>query len=96
LALLVVGLGHSYGLRISAIFQRNRPSVCPPIFSLSGETLREQGTKSGKPIGRARVDPKIEDTIRASLAGGKGILKTARECKVGSSTVQRVKAAMAG
>jgi DNA invertase Pin-like site-specific DNA recombinase len=55
---------------------------------------REKGTKSGRPIGRARVDPKIEDAIRASLASGKGILKTARECRVGSSTVQRVKAAM--
>jgi hypothetical protein len=25
--------------------------------------VREKGTKSGKPIGRARVDPKIEDAI---------------------------------
>jgi DNA invertase Pin-like site-specific DNA recombinase len=55
---------------------------------------REKGTKSGKPIGRARIDPKTEDAIRASLASGKGILKTARECRVGSSTVQRVKATM--
>jgi DNA invertase Pin-like site-specific DNA recombinase len=59
-------------------------------------SAREKGTKSGTPIGRARVDPKIEDAIRASLAGGKGILKTARECRVGSSTVQRVKAALRG
>jgi DNA invertase Pin-like site-specific DNA recombinase len=51
----------------------------------------KKGTKSGKPIGRARVDAKIEDAIRASLASGKGILKTARECRVGSSTVQRAK-----
>jgi DNA invertase Pin-like site-specific DNA recombinase len=36
---------------------------------------REKGTKSGKPIGRARVDRKTEDVIRASLASGKGILK---------------------
>jgi hypothetical protein len=43
---------------------------------------REKGTKSGKPIGRARVDRKTEDVIRASLASGKGILKTARELKV--------------
>jgi hypothetical protein len=57
--------------------------------------LSAQGTKRGKPIGRAWVDPKIEDAIRASLASGKGILKTARECGVGSSTVQRVKAGMA-
>ena len=56
----------------------------------------EKGTKSGKPIGRARVDPKIEDAIRASLASGKGIFKTARECRVGSRTVQRVKVAMVG
>jgi len=55
---------------------------------------RQCGTKSGKTIGRARIDPKIEDMIRASLASGKGILKTARELKVGSGTVQRVKAAM--
>jgi hypothetical protein len=57
---------------------------------------REKGTKSGKPIGRALVDPKTEDAIRASLASGKGNLRTARECKVGSSTVQRVKRAMSG
>jgi DNA invertase Pin-like site-specific DNA recombinase len=57
---------------------------------------REKGTKSGKPIGRARIDAKVEDAIRASLAGGRGILKTARECGVGSSTVQRVKAEMTG
>jgi DNA invertase Pin-like site-specific DNA recombinase len=55
---------------------------------------RQCGTKSGKPIGRARVDQKIENAIRASLASGKGILKTARELKVGSGTVQRVKATM--
>ena len=52
------------------------------------------GTKSGKPIGRARIDPKVEEAIRVSLASGKGVLKTAREVKVGSGTVQRVKAAM--
>ena len=49
---------------------------------------RQCGTKSGKPIGRARIDPKVENAIRASLASGKGILKTARELK-GSGTVQR-------
>jgi DNA invertase Pin-like site-specific DNA recombinase len=52
------------------------------------------GTKSGKAIGRPKVDPKIENAIRASLSRGVGILKTARELQVGSGTVQRVKAAM--
>jgi hypothetical protein len=55
---------------------------------------RQYGTKSGQPIGRARIDPKVEEAIRVSLASGKGVLKTAREVKVGSGTVQRVKAAM--
>jgi DNA invertase Pin-like site-specific DNA recombinase len=34
---------------------------------------RKNGTKSGKPIGRARTNAKVEDAIRASLAAGKGI-----------------------
>ena len=52
------------------------------------------GTKSGKPIGRAKIDPKREAAVRAALASGKGILKTARECGTGSSVVQRIKAEM--
>ena len=56
---------------------------------------REKGTKSGKPIGRARIDPRREAAIRSALASGKGILKTARECGTGSSGVQRIRAEMA-
>jgi DNA invertase Pin-like site-specific DNA recombinase len=52
------------------------------------------GTKSGKPIGRARIDAMKEAAIRRALASGKGILKTARECHTGSSAVQRIKAEM--
>jgi DNA invertase Pin-like site-specific DNA recombinase len=37
-----------------------------------------QGAKSGKPIGRARIAPAKEASIRAALASGKGILKVAR------------------
>jgi DNA invertase Pin-like site-specific DNA recombinase len=55
---------------------------------------RRCGTKRRRPIGRARIDPKVENAICASLASGKGVLKTARELKVGSGTVQRVKQAM--
>jgi DNA invertase Pin-like site-specific DNA recombinase len=55
---------------------------------------REKGTKSGKPIGRARIDATKEAAIRAALASGKGILKTARGCGTGSSVVQRIKAEM--
>ena len=52
-------------------------------------------TKSGKPIGRARIDAKKEAAILTALASGKGILKTARECGTGTSAVQRIKAEMA-
>jgi DNA invertase Pin-like site-specific DNA recombinase len=53
------------------------------------------GTKSGKPIGRAKIPPMKEAEIRAALKAGNGILKTARECNTGTSVVQRIKAAMA-
>src|SRR5215467_5785096 len=56
---------------------------------------REKGTRSGKPIGRARIDAIKEAAIRAALAGGKGVLKTAREFKTGTSVVQRIKSEMA-
>src|SRR5215472_16180 len=49
---------------------------------------RKYGTKSGKPIGRARVSSKVEASVRASLAAGSGIHKTAKACKVGVGTVQ--------
>ena len=55
---------------------------------------RRNGTKSGKPIGRARVSQKIEASIRAALAAGNGIHKTAKLCKVGAGTVQRIKREM--
>jgi DNA invertase Pin-like site-specific DNA recombinase len=47
----------------------------------------------GKHCGRPFVPPDIEQTIRAALAEGKGIRKTARECGVGVSVVQRIRAA---
>jgi DNA invertase Pin-like site-specific DNA recombinase len=56
---------------------------------------RATGTRSGKPIGRARIDPAREAAIRAALASGKGILKVARESGTGSSVLQRIKAAAA-
>jgi DNA invertase Pin-like site-specific DNA recombinase len=52
---------------------------------------RDMGTKSGKPIGRAKIDATKEAAIRRALASGKGILKTARECGTGTSVVQRIK-----
>jgi DNA invertase Pin-like site-specific DNA recombinase len=55
---------------------------------------REKGTKSGKPIGRAKIDAKREAAIRKALTSGNGVLKTARECGTGVSVVQRIKTEM--
>ena len=41
------------------------------------------------------IDATKEAAIRSALASGKGILKTARECRTGTSVVQRIKAEMA-
>ena len=56
---------------------------------------KANGTKSGKAIGRPKVSKATETAIRAELAKGTGILKTAKMLRVGSSTVQKVKHAMA-
>jgi DNA invertase Pin-like site-specific DNA recombinase len=48
-----------------------------------------------KRLGRPTIGKAIEAEIRAGLASGQGMRKIARELKVGTSTVQRVKAAIA-
>jgi DNA invertase Pin-like site-specific DNA recombinase len=50
----------------------------------------------GTPLGRPRIDPAMEKRIQAQLRGGKGIRKVARECGVGTGTVQRVQQGMKG
>jgi DNA invertase Pin-like site-specific DNA recombinase len=52
---------------------------------------RRDGTKSGRPFGRPRVDGKTEAAIRKALARGTGILTVAREIGIGTSTVQRIR-----
>jgi DNA invertase Pin-like site-specific DNA recombinase len=47
--------------------------------------------KAGKKLGRARIDPALEEAIRRTLKeGGNGIHKIAAEHGVGSGTVQRI------
>jgi DNA invertase Pin-like site-specific DNA recombinase len=57
---------------------------------------RRNGTKSGNAIGRPKLSQKKEAAIRASLASGNGIHKTAKLCEVGVGTVQRIKARASG
>src|SRR4051794_33501086 len=52
--------------------------------------VREKGSRSGKAIGRPRIDAAKEAAIRAASAEGKGKLKIAKELGVGVSVVQRV------
>lgn len=51
---------------------------------------KRKGTKSGRPIGRPKLDPKREQAVRDALATGAGILKVARAIGVGTGTVARV------
>ena len=52
--------------------------------------------QGGKRLGRPKVDPARAAAIRASLAGGASIRRTAKLHGVGVSTVQRLKAMPAG
>ena len=52
---------------------------------------RIHGTKSGKPIGQQPLAWHKVEQIRAELAKGTGIIKTARLCGTGVSAVQRIK-----
>ena len=56
----------------------------------------KRAVAQGKQLGRPKVDPAIEKRIQAQLRSGKGMRKVARECGVGTGTVQRVKQEMEG
>src|SRR5258708_38948271 len=53
---------------------------------------RKQGTKTGNPFGRPKIDPAIEALIRKALLKGMGTKATAEAAGVGIGTVLRVKA----
>jgi DNA invertase Pin-like site-specific DNA recombinase len=54
----------------------------------------KRAVEAGKQLGRPRIDPALERRIQSQLRVGKGILKVAAECSVGSGTVQRIKREM--
>jgi len=56
---------------------------------------RQHGTRSGKAIGRPRLSMATDADVRAQLAKGTGILKTARLVGLGTGTVQRIARAQA-
>ena len=48
----------------------------------------KRAVAAGKQLGRPRIDPALEKRIQSQLRAGKGMLKIAAECSVGSGTVQ--------
>ena len=55
----------------------------------------KRAVEAGKQLGRPRIDPALEKRIQSHLRAGKGMLKVAAECGVGSGTVQRIAREMA-
>ena len=55
----------------------------------------KRAVDAGKQLGRPRIDPALEKRIQGQLRAGKGMLKIAAECGVGSGTVQRIAREMA-
>ena len=56
----------------------------------------KRAVAQGKQLGRPRIDAALEKRIQAQLRTGKGMLKVACECGVGTGTVQRVQQEMKG
>ena len=52
---------------------------------------RKRGTRSGRPFGRPETPQHKIEAIKAELAKGTGVIKTARLCGCGVSVVQKVK-----
>lgn len=56
----------------------------------------KRAVEQGKQLGRPKIAPALEKQIQSHLRTGKGILKVAGECGVGTGTVQRVAREMRG
>ena len=54
----------------------------------------KRAVESGKQLGRPKIDAAVEKRIQAQLRAKKGMLAIARDLKVGTGTVQRVKREM--
>ena len=54
----------------------------------------KRAVEAGTRLGRPKIDPAVEKRIQSQLRTGKGMLKVAAECGVGSGTVQRIKREM--
>ena len=78
-------------LGVFAEFER---SIIQERIAAGIARAREKGTRSGKSFGRLNLSPEREAAVRASLAAGTGIRKTARLVGTGNATVARIAAEM--
>ena len=76
--------------QITGAFAEFERSIIKERIHAGLERARKQGTRSGKPIGRPRVQTKVERDIRRLKAKGVGKRKIAKQLGVGVSTVMRV------
>jgi hypothetical protein len=56
----------------------------------------KRAVEQGKQLGRPRIPAELEKRIQALLRSKKGMLAIAKECRVGTSTVQRIAREMTG
>jgi DNA invertase Pin-like site-specific DNA recombinase len=74
-------------LRVFAEFER---AMIVERVNAGLARARDKGTRSGRPIGRPRVEISKEHRIRELRRKGVALLKIAREVGCGTSVVQRV------
>jgi DNA invertase Pin-like site-specific DNA recombinase len=71
-----------------------RSSSAPSLPS--GKAGLARAKAQGKHVGRPRIPPQKEAAIRRELLAGRSLRSTIRAHGVGSKTVQRIKAELAG
>jgi DNA invertase Pin-like site-specific DNA recombinase len=88
---------HQQGIDTSTPGGKAMYQMLGVFAELERELIRERvlagmarARSQGKHLGRPRVDADVEAAIRATLAGGTGIVRTARLHGVGVGTVQRI------
>jgi DNA invertase Pin-like site-specific DNA recombinase len=79
---------------LSVFAEFERAMICARV-NAGLARAKQEGTRSGKPIGRPKVPAATEAAIRERLTAGAGMLRVAREVGVGCGTVQRIKGEMA-
>jgi DNA invertase Pin-like site-specific DNA recombinase len=80
-------------LGVFAEFER---SIIQERIAAGIARARAKGTRSGRAFGRPKLAAEREAAVRASLAAGTGIRKTARLVGTGNATVARIAAEMRG